>query len=124
MTRESAFAPLRERNFRWYFASSTINMIGNTMAPVALAFAVLEVSNSPGALGAVLAASTIPMVLFLLFGGVIADRLPRVLILRVGSVVLAATQGAAAYLILTDAAELWMLIVLEALNGTVPAGAP
>jgi MFS family permease len=121
MTRESALAPLRERNFRWYFASSTINMIGNTMAPVALAFAVLEVSNSPGALGAVLAASTIPMVLFLLFGGVIADRLPRVLILRVGSVVLAATQGAAAYLILTDTAELWMLIVLEALNGTVLA---
>ena len=121
MSRGSAFAPLRERNFRWYFASSSVNLVGNTMAPVALAFAVLEVSDSPGALGAVLAANTIPMVLFLLFGGVIADRLPRVLILRVGSTVLAATQGAAAYLILTDAAELWMLIALEALNGTVLA---
>ena len=32
MSRESALAPLRERNFRWYFASSTINMVGNTMA--------------------------------------------------------------------------------------------
>ena len=79
MSRGSAFAPLREPNFRWYFLSSSINMIGNTMAPVALAFAVLEVSDSPRALGAVLAANTIPMVLFLLFGGVIADRLPRVL---------------------------------------------
>ena len=121
MSRGSAFAPLRERNFRWYFASSSVNLVGNTMAPVALAFAVLEVSDSPGALGAVLAANTIPMVLFLLFGCVIADRLPRVLILRVGSTVLAATQGAAAYLILTDAAELWMLIALEAVNGIVLA---
>lgn len=121
MSRGSAFAPLREPNFRWYFLSSSINMIGNTMAPVALAFAVLEVSDSPRALGAVLAANTIPMVLFLLFGGVIADRLPRVLILRVGSIVLAATQGAAAYLIVNDVAELWMLIALEAVNGTVLA---
>ena len=88
-----AFAPLRVPNFRWYFLSSFINMVGTTMAPVALAFAVLEVSDSPTALGAVLAANSIPLVVFLLFGGVIADRLPRVLILRLGSLVLGLTQG-------------------------------
>jgi len=113
----AAFAPMRVPNFRWYFLSSFINMAGSTMAPVALAFAVLEVSDSPSALGAVLAANSVPLVLFLLFGGVIADRLPRVLILRVGSLVLAATQGMVATLVITDTAELWMLIVLEALNG-------
>jgi MFS family permease len=53
----------------------------------------------------------------MLFGGVIADRLPRVLILRVGSLVLAVTQGMVATLVITDTAELWMLIVLEALHG-------
>ena len=116
-----ALAPLRERNFRWFFVSSLINMAGSTMAPVALAFAVLEVSDSPKALGAVLAANSIPLVLFMLFGGVIADRLPRVLILRTGGVVLALTQGLAAGLIITDRAELWMLIVLEALNGVTLA---
>ena len=113
----SAFAPMRVPNFRWYFLSNVIDMAGSTMAPVALAFAVLEVSNSPTALGAVLAANSIPLVLFMLFGGVVADRLPRVLILRVGNLVLAATQGMAATLVITDHAELWMLIVLEALNG-------
>ena len=113
----SAFAPMRVPNFRWYFLSTFVNMAGSTMAPVALAFAVLEVSNSPTALGAVLAANSIPLVLFMLFGGVVADRLPRVLILRVGNLVLAATQGMAATLVITDHAELWMLIVLEALNG-------
>jgi MFS family permease len=116
-----AFAPMRVPNFRWYFFSNLINMAGSTMAPVALAFAVLEVSDSPTALGAVLAANSIPLVLFLLFGGVIADRLPRVLILRVGALVLAATQGAVAALVLTDTAELWMMIVLEALNGVTMA---
>ena len=113
----SAFAPMRVPNFRWYFLSNVIDMAGSTMAPVALAFAVLEVSDSPKALGAVLAANSIPLVLFLLFGGVIADRLPRVLILRVGALVLAVTQGMVAALVITNTAELWMLIVLEALNG-------
>jgi MFS family permease len=118
MAREtSAFAPMRVPNFRRFFLSTFINMAGSTMAPVALAFAVLEVSDSPKALGAVLAANSIPLVLFMLFGGVIADRLPRVLILRLGNLVLAATQGMAAALVLTGTAELWMLIVLEALNG-------
>jgi MFS family permease len=121
MAGETAFAPMRLPNFRWYFLSSLIDMAGTTMAPVALAFAVLEVSDSPTALGAVLAANSVPLVLFMLFGGVIADRLPRVLILRVGSLVLAVTQGMAAALVITDTAELWMLIVLEALNGLTMA---
>ena len=118
MDRGTAFAPLREQNFRWYFlVPDRRTPAGSTMAPVALAFAVLEVSDSPSALGAVLAANSIPLVLFLLFGGVIADRLPRVLLLRVGNFVLAGTQGAVAFLVITDTAELWMLIVLEAVNG-------
>ncbi|MCW2781225.1 MAG: enterobactin exporter EntS [Marmoricola sp.] len=121
MDSASALAPLRAKNFRSYFLANTVNTAGSTMAPVALAFAVLHVSNSPTALGAVLAANTIPMVAFLLFGGVLADRLPRVLIVRLGNVACALTQGAAAWLVITDRADLWMLIVLEALNGAVAA---
>ena len=116
-----ALAPLRVPAFRWYFVASTVNLVGTTMAPVALAFAVLEVSNSPQALGYVLVANSVPLVVFLLLGGVVADRLPRVLLLRAGSVVLALTQGAVALLVLTDRAELWSLIVLEALNGATLA---
>jgi hypothetical protein len=52
--------------------ASTVNMVGTTMSGVALAFAVLSISDSPSALGYVLAASTVPTVLFLLFGGVVA----------------------------------------------------
>ena len=117
----TAFAPLRIPNFRWYFLAGFVNLMGSTMALVALAFAVLEVSDSASALGIVLAANSIPMVVFLLFGGVIADRLPRVLILRAGNLVLAATQGSVAALVITGTAELWMLVVLEAIHGLTMA---
>ena len=121
MERGMAFAPMREANFRWYFLAQLVNMAGSTMAPIAVAFAVLEVSDSPTALGAVLASNSIPMVLFLLFGGVIADRLPRVLVLRAGNLMLALSQGAFAALVITDTAELWMLMALQVVNGTTLA---
>ncbi len=57
-----ALAPLRDRRFRWYFASRAVDMVGDFMGGIALAFAVLEVSDSPSALGAVLAAHSIPLV--------------------------------------------------------------
>jgi MFS family permease len=116
-----ALRALRVPNFRWYYLAESVNMVGSTMAPVALAFAVLQVSDSASALGVVLAANTVPMVVFLLFGGVLADRLPRVLLIRGGNLVMGLTQGAAAWLVISGHAELWMLVVLEAANGTVSA---
>ncbi|MFC5175720.1 MFS transporter [Nocardioides taihuensis] len=121
MLRGEALAPLRERNFRWYIASEAVNLAGTFMTSVALAFAVLEVSDDPSALGVVLAANSIPLVLFLLWGGVIADRLPRALVLRVGQVAIAVLQGSLALLVLTGVAEIWMMVVIEALAGLTMA---
>ena len=81
-----ALAPLRDRRFRWYFASRAVDLLGDIMGGVALAFAVLEVSDSPSALGIVLAAHSIPMVAFLLIGGVLADRFGRTLIIQLSNV--------------------------------------
>ncbi len=121
VTWKDSVAPLREKNFRWYFASRFVNTLGNMMAKVALAFAVLEITDSATALGQVLAAHTIPLVLFLLWGGVIADRFPRTLVLQVSNVASGLTQGAIALLVITGAAELWMVIVLSAANGLLSA---
>ncbi len=74
MTWRESLAPLRDRRFRWYFASRAVDLVGDFMGSVALAFAVLEVSDSASALGVVLAAHSIPVVVFLLVGGVLADR--------------------------------------------------
>lgn len=114
-----AFAPLREPNFRYYFLSRLVNLVGSVMAGVALAFAVLEVSNSAAALGTVLAAHSIPMVVFLLAGGVIADRFGRTLIIQVSNVVSGLCQLAIAGLVISGGASLWQLIVLTAVQGTV-----
>lgn len=122
MTWRESLAPLRERNFRFYFASRLVNTAGNAMASVALAFAVLEVTDDdPAALGFVLAAHTIPMVVLLLWGGVIADRFPRTVVLQVSNLTSAASQGAIAALVVTGTAELWMLVVLSAVHGVVSA---
>ncbi len=119
----TALAPLREQNFRWYVAARLVNTAGGMMAPVALAFAVLETSDSASALGSVLAANTIPLVIFLLIGGVIADRFDRALVMRTCNLAAGVSQAIAAWLVITGQAEIWHLIVLQAINGTVAAAA-
>lgn len=119
MTWAVALAPLRNRNFAWYFASRFVNTLGSMMASIALAFAVLDITDSPVALGQVLAARTIPMIALLLYGGVIADRLPRTLVLQVSNVGSAVSQGAIAALVLSGHAEIWMLVVLSVVQGAV-----
>ena len=119
MTWAASLTPLRNRSFAWYFASRVVNTFGNMMATVALAFAVLDITDSPTALGQVLAAHTIPMVALLLYGGVIADRFPRTLVLQASNLASAGSQGAIALLVLTGRAEIWMLVVLSAVHGAV-----
>jgi MFS family permease len=119
--RGPATAPLREQNFRWYFFSRLVNMVGGTMASVALAFAVLEVSDSPSALGTVLAAMSIPMVVFLLVGGVIADRFGRTLVIQTSNVVSGLCQLGIASLVLSGHAQVWQLVCLATVIGTSSA---
>ena len=117
MTLADSFRPLRHRNFRVYFASRAVNMLGNAMASVALAFAVLEITDDPAALGYVLAAHTVPMVVLLLWGGVIADRFPRNVVLQVSNLASALTQGTIAALVITGAADIPMLAALSFAHG-------
>lgn len=114
-------APLREARFAWFYAARVVPTAGSSMAPVALTFAVLALTHSAAKLGLVLAARTIPMVLFLLIGGVISDRFSRSAVLRTANLLSGATQAVVALLVITGAANLWTLIALEALNGTLAA---
>ncbi len=121
MTWRDSFGVLRERNFGWFFASRAVSIAGSMMAPIALAFAVLDLSNSAADLGYVLAARSIPLVAFLLIGGVIADRFSRTAVIQWSNLLSALTQGIVAGLVISGHAELWQLIVLEGINGTVSA---
>jgi MFS family permease len=120
MTWSASLAPLREPNFRYYYLSRLVNMIGNAMASLALAFAVLAVTDDdPAAVGYVLAAHTVPMVLLLLWGGVVADRFGRVAVLQFSNIASAVSQGIIAALVITGTAELWSLVVLSLVHGIV-----
>jgi MFS family permease len=109
--------PLRERPFRYLFLGRTTSFLGSAFANVALAFAVLELTGSKADLGYVLAARSIPQVLFLLVGGIWADRLPRDLVMVGSNIASGLTQGAIAMLLLTGHAQVWHLMALGALNG-------
>ena len=114
-------AVLRHRDVRVFLSARFISILGSAIAPVALVFAVLDVSHSAGAVGTVLAARSIPNIVFLLIGGVIADRLPRHLVLVAANTISGLTQGLAAALVLTGHATIWQLAAIEAVNGVASA---
>ena len=117
----SRLGPLRGREFRLLFLGRLVAFFGNAMASVALAFAVLELTGSKADVGFVLAARTLPQVVFLLVGGIWADRLPRHHVMVASDLASAASQAAVAALLLTGEAELWHLVVLAAVNGSASA---
>jgi MFS family permease len=121
MTWRAAVHPLTFPAFRLLIAGRMADNLAHAIAPIALAFAVLDLGGSPAQLGFVLACRAVPLVLLVLFGGVIADRLPRHLVLVVANIVGAATQALVAVMLLTGTAEIWSLGAIEVVNGAASA---
>ncbi|MFK3676291.1 MFS transporter [Microbacterium sp. NPDC090218] len=114
-------AAMQDRNFRWFFLARAITMIAGSMSSIALAFAVLEIDNDARSLSFVLAAFTISNIVFVLFGGVIADRLPRALIIQACYVVDILSIGTIAALLFTGNATIPLLVILSIVNGASTA---
>jgi MFS family permease len=112
---------LGHRSFVALLAWRTVSLLGNGLAGIAITFAVLDLTGSATDLGLVLAARSLPQVVFLLFGGVLADRLPRNLVLVGSSIVSGLTQSLAAVLLLSDHASVAALVAIEAVNGASAA---
>jgi MFS family permease len=106
------FAP-----FRYLFAARFLTVLGNGIAPIALAFAVLDIGGSVSDLGIVVASRSIFNVLFLLLGGVLADRYSRSQVLVYSSIVAAVSQAIVAWSVLDGSATVTGLAILGALNG-------
>jgi predicted MFS family arabinose efflux permease len=113
--------PFAHAPFRWLVAARTTSLLGNGIAPIALAFAVLDLTGSATDLGLVLASRSVATVVLLLVGGVIADRLPRQLVLAGSSVLAALSQAAVATLVLTGTATIPLLAALSVVNGATGA---
>ena len=108
---------LRLPDFRLLFAGQGVSVLGDRMVAVALAFAVLELGGSASEVGLVLAASWTPLVLTVLAGGVVADRTSRRAVMVAADLVRIASQGTMAALVITGAAEIWMLAALAGITG-------
>jgi len=111
---------LQERNFARYLSAIVVSQLGNGMANVALAFAVLQF-GTPTDLGIVLLAREVPMIVFLLLGGVFADRMPRRTILVGTDVLKGSAQVATAVLLFSGSAHVWNVALLQAVFGVANA---
>ncbi len=121
MRGDGELAVLREREFSLFFWGQAVSVLGDGIFPIALAFAVLDLGGSPTDLGIVLMAGILPQTLFVLIGGVWADRLPRRTIMLSADAARAVIQAVTAALLLSGRAEIWQLVALYALSATASA---
>jgi MFS family permease len=112
---------LHQHDFRLLWLSQSTSVIGDQIVTVALALFVVQRTGSATDLGLVLAAHLLPMILFLLVGGVWADRLPRQRLMLGTDLVRFALHGALAVLILAGHAPIWCVAAIEVLFGTAEA---
>lgn len=110
------FGALQERDFRLLFTGTTITRAGDSIAGIALVFAVLDVGSVTD-LGIVLGVRQGVEAVILVFGGVVSDRLPRHFVLVGASLTQGVAQAATAAVIVTGHASLTWLILLVALYG-------
>jgi len=109
--------PLGERGFRLFITGYATSVFGSAMTPVAVTFAVLDAGGGAADVGYVLAAETIPLVVFLLAGGVVADRFSRRAVMLASDLSQAASQLSLAVLVLTGRPALSEFMVLLAVLG-------
>lgn len=106
------------RNYLLLTGATVIANLGSSGALIATAFAVLASGGSATDVGLVAAARTVALVLFLLLGGAVADRLPRHRVMVAANALSCVSQGLLALLVLAGDPRLWQMAVLAALGGT------
>jgi MFS family permease len=115
------FQALEIRNYRLFWTGQLLSLTGSWMQSTAQAWLVLQLSNSPLALGLVTTVQFLPITLFTLFAGVITDRFPKhrlLLITQTAALLQAIVFGT---LVATGWVQLWHVYVLAALHGFINA---
>ncbi|MEV8019718.1 MFS transporter [Streptomyces sp. NPDC086554] len=105
------------RNYTLLTAAAIVTNLGSHGALIAAAFAVLDSGGDGGDVGLVAAARTLPLVLFLLIGGAVADRLPRHHVMVAANALNCLSQAVFAFLVVSGAPPLWSMMLLTGLGG-------
>ena len=111
----------RHRNYQLFFGGQLVSLVGTWMQQVAQAWLVLELTGDALWLGVVAAAQFVPVLIFGLFGGVLADTLPKRQTLFVTQAAMMTLAVILAVLTLTGVVEVWMIVVLALLLGCANA---
>ncbi|MGI8774032.1 MAG: MFS transporter [Actinomycetota bacterium] len=114
---DRTFGSLQIRNYRLFVSGQLVSMTGTWMQTVALGWLVLRLTDSGVAVGINLALQFLPMLLFGLWGGLVADRFDKRRILLRTQSVMAVLAVALWALTLSDAAQLWMIYLITFLTG-------
>ncbi|MBW1917262.1 MAG: MFS transporter [Deltaproteobacteria bacterium] len=115
------FVSFRHRNYRLFFFGQAISLIGTWMQSVAQSWLVLLLTNSAFLLGLVGALSTLPILLFSFWGGVVADHVNRrvmVIVTNTAALLLALLLGLLVYL---KWVAIWHILLIVLGLGTVMA---
>lgn len=112
---------LTEPQFRLLWIGQTASAAGDALIPVAIAFAVLGIGGTAGDLGIVFAAFTVAHVALVLAGGVLADRLPRQLVMVACDIVRGIGEVVLAVLLISGTAQIWHIAVGAAVIGAASA---
>ncbi len=114
---EATFAALKHYNYRLWFGGQVVSLVGTWMQSTAQGYLIYQLTNSPVYLGLVGFAGGIPTLFFTLYGGVIADRLPRRRLLVITQTAMMILAFILAGLTLTGHVRPWHVIVLAFLLG-------
>jgi MFS family permease len=117
--RINALAALRHRNFRWFWIGGMGFSAAQGIQQLAIAWLVLDITDSVGQLGFVIFLQGIPMSLIALFGGVLADRYDRRMLLMVSQLITGLSLVALAVLTIADVIQIWQVYVASALLGAM-----
>lgn len=108
--------------FRTLLIARIISNIGNGLGPIALAFGVLSLEGAtPTSLSIVMAAQLVPLVAFMLFGGVLADRYPRALVAGTSDIFLSGFIVANGVMLINGSATVMSLAIIAFINGSLNA---
>jgi MFS family permease len=112
------YPALSNRNFRLLLADRVLAPAAASFSLVGVSFAVLAATGSTADLSYVIAAQAAPSLVFLLLGGVFADRIPPQLVIIAANVMIAIGEGTFGILVLTTHPAVWVMVVLELVTGT------
>jgi predicted MFS family arabinose efflux permease len=116
-----ALGPLSLPDFRYLFSARAVSYVGTYLAPIAVAFAILDNGGGATAVGLSFAAWTLAQVAMLAFGGVVGDRVARRTVMIGSDIASTAVRATMGVLLVSGHAQVWHLIALQACGGAAVA---